>query len=108
MHGLNQADGLFEFLLGLSGEAHDHVAGQHQLGHDLFGVVDLLQVGFPVVMAVHGLQHPGGAGLEGEMQLLRDFGILRHGVEQLLAGITRMACHEADEKIPRNLGNGGQ
>ena len=42
------------------------------------------------------------------MQLLRDFGIARHGVEELLAGITRMAGHEADEKISRNLGNGGQ
>ena len=108
MHGLNQADGLFKFFIGLSGEANNNVAGQHQIGHDLFGVVHLLQIGLPVVVAVHGLQHPGGAGLEGEMQLLRDFGITRHGVEELLAGITRMACHEADEKIPRNLGNGGQ
>ena len=42
------------------------------------------------------------------MQLLRDFGIPRHGVEQLLAGVSGVAGHEADEKISRNLGNGGQ
>ena len=108
MHGLNQADGFFKFLFGFSGEAHDHVAGQHQLGHDLFGVVDLLQIGLPVIVAVHGLQHPGGAGLEGEMELLRDFGIARHGVKKLFTSVPGMAGHETDEKISRNLGNGGQ
>ncbi len=104
----NEGDGLLKLLLGLSGEAHDHIAGEHQLRHDLFGILHLLQIGFPVIVPVHGLQHPAGAGLEGQVQLLGDLGVLRHGVKELFGGVSGVAGHEADQKVPGELGDLGQ
>ena len=105
---LDQADGLLELLLGLTGEADNDVGSQNQIGHDGLGVGHLLQVGLPVIVAVHGLQHTGRAGLEGQVQLLGDLGILCHGVEELLGSVSGMAGHEADEEIAGELGNRGQ
>ena len=100
-----EGDGLLKFLLGFSGEAYDHVTGQNKLRHDGFGVADLTQVGLPVIVPVHGLQHPGGAGLEGQMELLGDLRILRHGVEELSGGISGVAGHEPDQKVSGELGD---
>ena len=83
VHLLDEGHGFLEFLLRLPGEAHNHVAGQHKVRHHGFGVVYFLQIGFPVIVPVHGLQHPAGAGLEGQVELLGNFRVARHGVKEL-------------------------
>ena len=104
-HGFDQGNGLFEFLLSLTGEAHDHIGSQHQIGHDRLGIHDLLEICFPIVMAVHSLQHPGRAGLEGKMQLLGNLGGSGHGVEELFGRISRVTGHKADLEITGDLGD---
>ena len=51
---LDKGNGLLKFVLGFSGEAHDDIRGQHQIGHDFFRVGYLVQIGFPVIVPVHG------------------------------------------------------
>ena len=108
VHLLDEGNGFLEFLLGFSGEAHDYVGGQHQIGHDGLGVIYFPQIGFPVIVPVHGLEHPTRSGLEGQVQLLGNLRIFCHGVEELFGSVSRMARHEANEKIAGKLGNGSQ
>ena len=61
---LHQGHRLHGLALRLTGEADDHVAGQHQLGHDPAGIGDQIQIPGHIVGAVHGAEHPVAAGLD--------------------------------------------
>ena len=102
-HVFDQADRVLEFLLRLAGEADDHVAGQNQLGHDLAAIVRQLQIFLAVIVPVHGLQHPVVAGLEGQVELLGDPGVFRNGIKEFFACVLRVARHEAQPEVSRQL-----
>ena len=104
-HLVHQGHGVHGLRLRLPGEADDDVGGQHQAGHDALGVAHQVQVLLPGVAAVHLLQHPVVAGLEGQVQLLGHMGAAGHGVKELFRGVLGMAGHEADEIFSRNFVN---
>ena len=107
-HLLQQGEGLLEFRLGLPGEAHNHVAGEHHVGNQLPEPPHLIQIGLPVVVAVHGLQHPAGAGLERQVELGRHLGAAGHGLKEFLRGVPGVAGHKAHKEVPGNGVNPGQ
>ena len=102
-HLLHQSHGFHGLRLRLAGEADDHVAGQHQLRHDLPGVGNEFQILGLVIGPVHGPQHPVAAGLHRQVQLLGHVLAARHGVEQLIAGVLGLGGHEADQIVPLDL-----
>ena len=102
-HLFDEAHRILKFLLRLAGEAHDDVAGQHQIGHDGAAVLHQGQVLGAVVVAVHGLQNPVVARLEGQMELLADLGVFGDGVKELVAGVAGMGGHEAQAEFAGDL-----
>ena len=102
-HLLHQGHGVHGLRLRLTGEADDDVAGQHQTGHHLFGIVDLRQVLFPGVAAVHLVQYAVIAGLEGKVELLCHMGAFGHHVKEVVGGVLGMAGHEADQVLAGDL-----
>ena len=102
-HLLHQRHRLHGLALRLTGEADDHVAGQHQLGHDPAGIGDQVQVFGHIVGAVHGAEHPVAAGLHRQVQLLGHVLAARHGVKQLIAGVLGLGGHEAEEIVSLDL-----
>ena len=107
-HVFNQADRVLEFVLRLAGETDDHVAGQNQIGHDRAAIVRQLQIFFAVIVPVHGFQHPVVAGLEGQVELLGDLGVFRNGIKEFFACVLRVARHEAQPELARQLCDLGQ
>ena len=107
-HLADKGKGFLEFFLGFSGEAYDHVAGEDQVRHDSLGGKGLIQVLLPVIVPVHGFEHPAGAGLEGKVELLCDFGTGSHSFKQLPGCVPGMAGHKPDKKVSVDCGNGSQ
>ena len=87
---------LFQLRLALAGQAGDEAGPQHQAGDagpELCQQVQQLRLGIP---AVHGLQDPVVAVLDGDVQILDDLGLLRNGVDQLLSDLVRIQIVEPD------------
>ena len=99
-HQLHRLHGL---RLRLAGEADDDIRGQHQIGHDLPGIGDQLQILGPVIGPVHGPQHPVAAGLHRQVQLVGHVPAPGHGVKQLGGGVLGLGGHEADQMLRMGL-----
>ena len=62
-----------------------------------------LQVFLAGIVPVHGLQYPVVAGLEGQVELLGDLGVFRNGIKEFFACVLRVARHEAQPELARQL-----
>ena len=72
--GVDESDGLLEVSVGFAGEADDHVAGD---GDVALGGVDpahALEVPVAGVLAGHGLEDGGAAGLHGQVDVVAEGG----------------------------------
>ncbi len=92
----DQVEGALEILLRLTGEADDDVAGEGDAGHGPAGVLDEFEVLRNGVMAIHLGQYPVRAALHRQMQVLAQVRLRGNGVNELMAGVLRVAGHEAD------------
>ena len=93
---LHQLQCALEILLRLTGETHDDVAGEGDARHGLAGVLDEFQILLNGIVAVHLHQQPVGAALHRQMQVLAQVRLGRNGIDQLMAGVLRVAGHKAD------------
>ena len=98
-HPLQKRERFLKLRLGLARETHDDVGGDGEVGHHLPGVIHQLQIAPHVVAAVHGLQYPVTAALDGQMDAVADFSASCHGVEELSRGVLGMRGHKADAEI---------
>ena len=99
---LDQIQRLLEIFLRLTGEADDDIAREGDAGHGLAGVLDQLHVVLDGVVSVHLLEQPIRAALHRKVQVSADLGLRRDGVDQLVAGVLRVAGHEADVVVARH------
>ena len=99
---LDEVERLLEILLRLTRETDDDIAREGDAGNRLARVLDEFHVMLDGVMAVHQLEQTVGAALHRQMQMLADLRLRRDGVDQLEAGILRVARHEADVVIARH------
>ena len=98
-HLLQQGEGVLKLLGGLSGEAHNDVRGEDDIRNQRPEPADLVQIGRPVVVPVHGLEHPVVARLHRQVELGGHLLAPGHGLKQLLGGVLGMAGHKANQKI---------
>ena len=106
LHVAHLADKLqrgLKILLGLTGEADNDVAGEGYAGDFLLCVADKLHVLRNIIMAVHLLEQPVRAGLHRQVNVLAQMLLRGDRVDQLAAGVLRVACHKADLVITGDL-----
>ena len=80
----------------------------HDVGDQALQVPDLVQILLPGVAAVHHLQDAVVPRLEGQVEDGGHFFAPGHGLKQLVGGVLGVRGHESDEKISRNVVDGGQ
>ena len=96
---VDEGDGGFEVGVGFAGETDDHVAGD---GDVALGGVDpahALEVPVTGVLAGHGFEDGGGAGLHGEMDVVAEGGGGVDGLDDVageVAGVRGGEAHAAD------------
>ena len=98
-HLRQEREGVLKLLGGLAGKAHDDVRGQYDVGHQFSQPPNLVQIGRPVVMAVHGFQDPVVTRLHGKVELRGHLLASRHRLKELLRGVLGVAGHEADQEV---------
>ena len=100
---LNDAEGLLEVLLGLTGEAHDNVCGDRRIrdlrAHTVENCEELLRP----VAAAHCLEDAVGSGLQRHVQLRHDRGRIGHRLDHVIRECCRMRAGEADTLQAANL-----
>ena len=95
-HLTDEVERCGKVLLRLAGEADNDVAGEGHTGNFFLGVADQIHVLRDVVVAVHLLEQPVRAGLHGQVDMLAQMLLRGNRVDELAAGVLRMARHEAD------------
>ena len=95
-HRFHHLHRFFELGFRFGGEADDDVGAQHHGRVEGTDLIDQVEKFFPGVGAVHHLQHPVVAGLQGEVNLLAHFRIFRDHLQQAAGEIFRMGRGEAD------------
>ena len=102
--------GVLEVLIGLAGEAHDDVGGQRDGGDARPQEVGQLAELVGVVGARHLAQHPGRAGLQGQMKMAADAALgLGEERDELAGHVHRLdgADAEAAGRLARAVQIGG-
>ena len=87
----------------LAGEADNNVAGEGHAGDLFFRIIDEVHVLRDVVVAVHLLQEAVRPGLHRQMDVLAQMLLRSNRINELAAGIFRMARHEANLIVAGHL-----
>jgi hypothetical protein len=105
---VDEGNGVFEVGVGLAGEADDHVAGD---GDVALGGVDpahALEVPVAGVLAGHGLENGGGAGLDREMDVVAEGGGGVDGLDDVAGEVAGVRGGEADAADAWEFTNGDE
>src|ERR1039457_344251 len=91
-----QPQRLLEIALGLAGKADDDVGGDGDVAFRALHPLDAAHVLVASVQALHAVEHRRPAGLDRQMDMVAEHGILVDGVDNVLDEIARMRGREAD------------
>ena len=103
-----QSDGVFEVAVGLAGEADDDVGGERDVALGGLGPGDALEVPVAGVLALHGLEDGGAAGLDGEMDVVAEGGDGVDDVDDVAGEVARVRGGEADALDAVDFAYGGE
>ena len=106
--GLHEFRELFELFVGLAGEArHDRRANDH-VRHSLPDLPDERLKGLSVTGAMHAAQDRLVRVLQRDVEVVADFRVGRHDVEQFIADAFGVTVQEADPFDALDFGYSGQ
>ena len=94
-----QCHGVFEVFVGFAGEADDDVGAEGDVAAGCLGPGNALEIPIPGVLALHGAQDVGRAGLHGEMDVVAERWDGVDDVDDVLgevAGVRGREAHSAD------------
>ena len=94
--GFHQLQGFVEILVGLAGEADDHIGRKGDVGSRCTNALDRAKVIFRGVFAIHGGENAIRARLHRQMQVGHELGHFRMSDDEIIAHVARMARHVAD------------
>jgi hypothetical protein len=103
-----ERDGVFEVLVGLAGEANDDVRRERDVAPCGFGPGNALEVPVAGVVALHGLEDGGAAGLDGEMDVVAEGGDGVDDVDDVAGEVAGVRGGKADALNARDFAYGGE
>ncbi len=89
-------------------EACEQVGGYAAVGYHTAYGGDPVQIPFPGVLAVHGLEHAVASGLYREVYVVADVRVACYGGYGVVAHVLGMRCGEAYPHVGGGFGHGGQ
>ena len=90
-------------LLGFAAETCNHVSGYAAVRNHAANLLDTLKIPFAVIFSSHLLKHDAASRLHGQVDMLADVFIFRHGVDHLVADVLRMRCRESYPEFRTDL-----
>ena len=105
---VEQRDGVFEVAVGLAGKADDDVGGQRDVALRGLGPGNALEVPVAGVLALHGAEDVGRAGLHRQMHVVAERGHGVDGVDDVPGEVARVRGGEADALDAVDLADGGK
>ena len=103
-----QVDGLHEVVGGFAREADDDVGRNRDVAAGGLDPADALEVPVAGVLAGHHLEDAGGAGLDGQVDVVAEGRRGVDGVDDVAGEVARVAGGEADAADAGDLADGGE
>ena len=100
---LNQSQRVLILSLRFPGKAHDNIRAHGNIGNSVSNLADNVAVFGGSIRAAHPPQHIIVPGLDGQVDMLADLGLLRHRPDDAAAHIRRMRSEKTNPLQPVNI-----
>src|ERR1700679_3872243 len=102
-YGVEERDGVFEVAVGFAGEAYDDVRGERDVAARGLGPGYAFEVPVAGVLALHGLEDGGAAGLHGQVDVVAEGGDGVDDVDDVAGEVAGVRSGKADALDARDF-----